>query len=223
MIVRQEDYEKLKSDKKKGRQREIKNKINEECAFIPNGKKNVSSRNPNEFFNDQKKFIEKKEEIIHKMTKDILDKESKIANTEIVSKNSEKMASSKNPNETREEFCKRLAGEKLKSKKEVIEEPKEEKRLTKEEVKNLTLIISLKEIITKTLINSKTTKIKTLTTGKITIIPGITIIITIKIIIRTPTSSDGILKKSLKILENLIIIIQEEEVEIEIIIKMPER
>ena len=138
MIVRQEDYEKLKSDKKKGRQREIKNKINEECAFIPNGKKNVSSRNPNEFFNDQKKFIEKKEEIIHKMTKDILDKESKIANTEIVSKNSEKMASSKNPNETREEFCKRLAGEKLKSKKEVIEEPKEEKRLTKEEVKNLT-------------------------------------------------------------------------------------
>ena len=37
MIVWQEDYEKLKSDKKKGRQREIKNKINEECAFIPNG------------------------------------------------------------------------------------------------------------------------------------------------------------------------------------------
>ena len=138
MIVRQEDYEKLKSDKKKGRQREIKNKINEECAFIPNGKKNVSSRNPNEFYNDQKKFIEKKEEIIHKMTKDILDRESKIANTEIVSKNSEKMASSKNPNETREEFCKRLAGEKLKSKKEVIEAPKEEKRLTKQEVKNLT-------------------------------------------------------------------------------------
>ena len=29
MIVRQEDYEKLKSDKKKDRQREIKNKINE--------------------------------------------------------------------------------------------------------------------------------------------------------------------------------------------------
>ena len=55
MIVRQEDYEKLKSDKKKGRQRDIKNKINEVCVFIPNGKKSMSSRNPNKFFDDQKK------------------------------------------------------------------------------------------------------------------------------------------------------------------------
>ena len=138
MIVRQEDYEKLKSDKKKGRQKEIKNKINEECAFIPNGKKNISSRNPNQFFNDQKKFIEKKEEIIHKMTKDILDQESKIANTTLISKNSEKIAISKNPNETRQDFCKRLAEEKLKNKREVIMAPKEEKRLTKQELKNLT-------------------------------------------------------------------------------------
>jgi len=38
MIVRQEDYEKLKSNKKKGRQKEIKNKLHEEC-FNPNGKK----------------------------------------------------------------------------------------------------------------------------------------------------------------------------------------
>ena len=43
MIVRQEDYKKLKSDKMKGRQRVIKNKLYEECSFIPNGKKNISS------------------------------------------------------------------------------------------------------------------------------------------------------------------------------------
>lgn len=56
MIVRQEDYEKLKSDKKKDRQREIKNKINEECIFVPNGKKNVPIRTPNDFYIDQKNF-----------------------------------------------------------------------------------------------------------------------------------------------------------------------
>ena len=43
MIVRQEDYEKLKSDNKKGRQKEIKTKLHEEC-FNPNGKKNISAR-----------------------------------------------------------------------------------------------------------------------------------------------------------------------------------
>ena len=139
MIVRQEDYEKLKSDKKKGRQRENKNKINEECAFIPNGKKNVSSRNPNEFYNDQKKFIEKKEEIIHKMTQNILEKENKNAKVALISKNSEKLANSKNPNESIADFCKRLAEEKLRNKKEVFEaNNKEEKKLTKKELKDLT-------------------------------------------------------------------------------------
>ena len=76
MLNHFEDYEKLKSNKKKGRQREIKNKINEECKFIPNGKKNISSRTPNDFYIDQKKFIEKKEEIINQMTQKILDTET---------------------------------------------------------------------------------------------------------------------------------------------------
>ena len=139
MIVRQEDYEKLKSDKMKGRQREIKNKINEECAFIPNGKKNVSSRNPDEFYNDQKKFIKKKEEIINKMNQKKLETENKNSNVALISKNSEKMANSKNPNESIADFCKRLAEEKLKNKKEVLEAVnKEEKKLTKKELKDLT-------------------------------------------------------------------------------------
>ena len=138
MIERQEDYEKLKSNKKKGRQKEIKNKINEECKFIPNGKKNVSSRTPNDFYIDQKKFIEKKEEIINQMTQKILDSETKNANAVLISKNSEKLASSKNPDESREAFCKRLAQEKLKSIKRVLEAPREEKKLTKKELKDLT-------------------------------------------------------------------------------------
>ena len=138
MIERQEDYEKLKSNKKKGRQKEIKNKINEECKFIPNGKKNVSSRTPNDFYIDQKKFIEKKEEIINQMTQKILDSETKNANAVLISKNSEKLASSKNPDESREAFCKRLAQEKLKSNKRVLEAPREEKKLTKKELKDLT-------------------------------------------------------------------------------------
>ena len=90
MIERQEDYEKLKLNKKKDRQREKKNKINEECVFIPNGKKNVLNiRTPNDFYIDQKKFIEKKEEIIQQLAQIILDKETQIANTVLISKNSE--------------------------------------------------------------------------------------------------------------------------------------
>ena len=140
MIERQEDYEKLKLNKKKDRQREKKNKINEECVFIPNGKKNLPNiRTPNDFYIDQKKFIEKKEEIIQQMAQIILDKESQIANTVLISKNSEKLANIKNPNESRQDFCKRLAQEKLKNVKIILEnEQKEEKKLTKKELKDLT-------------------------------------------------------------------------------------
>ena len=140
MIERQEDYEKLKLNKKKDRQREKKNKINEECVFIPNGKKNVLNiRTPNDFYIDQKKFIEKKEEIIQQLAQIILDKETQIANTVLISKNSEKLANIKNPNESRQDFCKRLAQEKLKNVKIIQEyEQKEEKKLTKKELKDLT-------------------------------------------------------------------------------------
>jgi hypothetical protein len=143
MFVRQGDYEKLKSDKKR-RQREIKNKINEESDFIPNGKKNISSRNSNELLLT-KKIYGKKRRIIHKMTKDILDQESKIANATLISKNSEKMAISKNPDETRQDLYKRLGEEKLKNKRVITLVPKEEKRLTKQELRNLTVKYIKKE------------------------------------------------------------------------------
>ena len=138
MIVRQEDYEKLKSDKKKGRQKEIKNKLHDEC-FNPNGKKNISSRTPNDFYIDQKRFIDKKEKVINKIHQNILDKEAKNVNgAELISKNSEKLANKKIPNESQEDFCKRLAEEKLKNIRGLLEAPREEKKLSKQELKDLT-------------------------------------------------------------------------------------
>ena len=143
MIERQEKYEELKHDKKIGRQRELKKKIKEVCVFIPNGKKNIQEniRTPTDFYLDQKKFVLKKEEFINKMAQDRKDGEEKIKNAPKVSKNSEKIANNKNPNETLEQFCKRLAEEKLKNKKETIDNKistKEIKKLTKKDIINLT-------------------------------------------------------------------------------------
>ena len=132
----------MKSNKRKDRQRAIKNKINEECIFNPNGKKNVNvSRSPSEFFKAQQEFINKKGNKIHQLENNLLKTEKENSSVVLISKISEKLASLKNPNETKEDFCNRLAGEKLKIIKESIEieKPnKEEKKLTKEEVKNLT-------------------------------------------------------------------------------------
>ena len=134
MILRQEDYEKVKSTRKKGRQQEIKKKIKEVC-FNPNGKKITVSRTPKDFYDDQQKFIKKKEEIITRISKNLLSEEQ---NTIPISKYTEKLANNKNPNETLKQFCKRLANEKLKNVREVLEAPKEEKKLNEKELKDLT-------------------------------------------------------------------------------------
>ena len=139
MIKRQEKYEEVKHDKKIGRQRELKNKIKKECVFIPNGKKNIQEnmRTPSHFYLDQKKFVEKKVEYINKLAQDRIEGEEK--NKKIISKNSEKIANNKNPNETLEQFCKRLAEEKLRNKKETLDNKKEEKKtMTKKEIETLT-------------------------------------------------------------------------------------
>ena len=143
MIERQEKYEEIKHDKKIGRQRELKKKIKEVCVFIPNGKKNIQEnmRTPTNFYLDQKKFMMKKEGNINRMAKDKKDGEEKIKNVPKVSKKSEIMANNKNPNETLEQFCKRLAEEKLKNKKETLDNKtsnKEIKKLTKKDILSLT-------------------------------------------------------------------------------------
>ena len=142
MIERQEKYEEIKHDKKIGRQRELKNKIKKECVFIPNGKKDniiqEKMRTPSDFYSDQKKYVAKTEEYINKLAKDKIDGEEK--QKKMVSKNSEKMANNKNPNETLDQFCKRLAEERLKNKKETLDNNKKEepKKMTKKEMQTLT-------------------------------------------------------------------------------------
>ena len=49
MIDRQEDFAKNKQNKLREREKEINEKLNQECIFMPNGI-NTSSRTPNDFF-----------------------------------------------------------------------------------------------------------------------------------------------------------------------------
>ena len=136
MLNRQEDFEKLKINKLKEKEKEINDKINQECIFMPNGI-NTSSRTPDDFYNSQLKFIEKKEDNINQIYKNIMDNENKNMNVILTSKISEKIASAKNPNESKEDFLKRLHYEKLKNVRENLEKPKEKKKLTKEQVNDL--------------------------------------------------------------------------------------
>ena len=133
MINRQEDFEKLKLNKLKEIEKEINDKIGQECVFMPNGV-NASSRSPQDFYKSQIKFIEKKEDNINQIYKNLIDNEKKNMNVILTSKISERMATAKNPNETKEEFLKRLHDEKLKNVRERLEKPIEEKKLTKEQV-----------------------------------------------------------------------------------------
>ena len=136
MINRQEDFEKIKINKLKEKEKEINDKVNQECVFMPNGIF-TSSRTPADFYNSQLEFIEKKEDKINQIYKNIIDNENKNMNIALTSKESEKIMSGKNPNESKEDFCKRLHYEKLKKGKDNYEKPKDEKKMTKEQIKNL--------------------------------------------------------------------------------------
>ena len=136
MIDRQEDFAKNKQNKLREREKEINEKLNQECIFMPNGI-NTSSRTPNDFYVSQIEFLAKKEDYINGLHKSLLDEEDKNKKVILTSKASEKLASSKNPNESKEQLYERLHFEKLKNVKEVIEKPKEEKKLSKREVNNL--------------------------------------------------------------------------------------
>ena len=135
MIVRQEDYEKFKSDNQRGRRREIKNKMNEEYGSLHNSKKKNLIRTPDDFYIDQKKFLKKKEEIITKLSQDIHDKESKNSSIILLSRRYPK---SKSPKEIQDNFFKRLSEEKLRNIRGELVVSKLEKKLPRKEVKELT-------------------------------------------------------------------------------------
>ena len=136
MITRQEKFKKHKQNRLLEKEREINEKINQECVFMPNGI-STSSRTPNDFYVSQLKFLEKKEDYINEAQKSKLEKEKKNKKVTLISKASEKIANSKNPNESKEQLYERLHFEKLKSIKENYDKPKEEKKLPKKQVNNL--------------------------------------------------------------------------------------
>ena len=58
-------------------------------------------------------------------------------NVNLTCKESQRIASTKNPNETKEQFAKRLYSAKIKKVKESLEKPIKEKKLTKEQINKL--------------------------------------------------------------------------------------
>ena len=135
MLNRAEKLEKLKQDKLKMIEKEMNQKINQECVFSPNGV-SYSTRSPKDFYNSQLRFIAKKENKINKMTRDILG--ISYTTKSLTSKISEKLASAKNSYHSPDEFYKRLYKEKLKTIKEEYKNPQEEKKLlTKEQINKL--------------------------------------------------------------------------------------
>jgi len=59
MLNRQEDFEALKLNKIKEREKIINDKINQECVFMPNGI-NTSTQTPADFYKSLLKFMKRK-------------------------------------------------------------------------------------------------------------------------------------------------------------------
>ena len=105
---------------------------------MPNGNKNLTlSRTPKVFYASEMEFLVKKEDYINQGKKSKKEEEDKIKKVALLNKNSEKIASSKNPNESKEQLYERLHYEKLKNVKQNYERPREEKKMSKKQVNSL--------------------------------------------------------------------------------------
>ena len=137
MIIRQKKFEEKKQNNLIEKEKELNEKLNKECIFMPNGI-STSTRTPNDFYVSQIKFLENRNVRINEAKRTKLENEkNKNKSKPFISKASEKMATSKNPNESKEQLYERLHFEKLKNVKEKFDKPKEEKKLTKKQVNNL--------------------------------------------------------------------------------------
>ena len=148
MITRQEIFQKKKISKLQEKEKELNDKLTQECIFMPNGIA-TSSRTIKDFNESQKKFLKDKQEEIDKIYKEIYEDKNKNKKIVLTSKQSEKIASAKNPNESKEQMYDRLHFEKLKNLKENYEKPKEEKKMTKKEINNLSNKLYKESIILK--------------------------------------------------------------------------
>ena len=143
MITRQEIFQKKKISNLKNKEKELNDKLNQECIFVPNSKgkssndKDKQPRTIDDFNESQKKFLEDKKKEIIKIYKEVYEDKNKNKKVVLTSKQSEKIALAKNPNESKEQMYDRLHFEKLKNLKENYDKPKEEKKMTKKEINNL--------------------------------------------------------------------------------------
>ena len=81
MINRQENFTKYKQRRLNEKEKEINEKINQECIFMPNGKNTVSTtRSPKDFYDYQIQFLAKKENSINYLQKSLIEKENKNKN-----------------------------------------------------------------------------------------------------------------------------------------------
>ena len=138
MINRQDNYIIYKKNNLKEKERKKNEKLEQDCIFMPNGNKNLTlSKTPKVFFAKEIEFLEKKEDYINQGKKTKLEEENKIKKVALLNKASEKIASSKNPNESKEQLYERLHIEKLRNVKENYERPKDEKKLTQKQANSL--------------------------------------------------------------------------------------
>ena len=154
MIERHAEYENKKRERMKERKDKFHEQLKSSCTWTPNGVK-IENLNPDDFYQEQKKFVEEKKQNIQKMTKEQKKKE-KVPKGQLISENSKKIVETTRKCETKEEFFKRLKNEKLKAKREkklkrddddeeeeepkmnVPEEKPPEKKKTLKEIQELT-------------------------------------------------------------------------------------
>ena len=138
MINRQDKYETLKKHRLKEREQLYNDKINQECVFMPNVDKKLNhSIPPEDFYANEMKFLKKKKEFIQKENETLLEEEKRKLKVNLLNKTSEKLASNKNPNESKEQLYQRLHFEKLKNVKVMYKKPEQEKKITKKQANNL--------------------------------------------------------------------------------------
>ena len=110
MIERQKTFEENRLNEIKQIKEEQQIELKRNCTFKPNGK-NIETRDPKVFYEEQQKFLETKKNSIESISKNL--KKNEQVNKKLISKNSEKIIQKRQPqNESKEETLKRLMIEK---------------------------------------------------------------------------------------------------------------
>lgn len=151
MLDRQYRFIETVNSKKKQRKERQQEELKSKCTWTPSGmKQDIKVRNPGEFYTDQLRFLEEKKNKIQKKKED-LDAKNAVIAVPVISRNSKKIAETNHPNETEEEFLKRLKNEKLKTVKEkMIKDEENVKQKPKQKSKSKKKTINeMNELVTK--------------------------------------------------------------------------